>query len=609
MAFLAGVFSRPGPGRRHPRLALVLVVLAGFMAAPATGAMAPVRVGAARVTGLEWQAAPGGAMLIISVAGRPGLAVTAPAAGRLAVDLVGASPAAGLTVPVPAGEGGVRQIGIRHHPGHPGFTRVTLDLDTAVNHQVRYDRAAAAVVVDIGYQVTRVTHAGEGVDARVRVETNGPLSFRMLTLAGESRMVLDLPGATLSPGQPPGTYPAGGSPVRQLHVVELPAGVRVMADLAPGASPHVVADHHGFEVAFAPRVRAVILATSVWGTPRLLVYTSAPVTVREAVDLNPQRLVLDLAGAVLAEGVPPAVTGDGSIEAIRISRLGDEDPGVRLVADLLQYGSHTLAWNQQGTLLTVDFHPPDLRGFIVVLDAGHGGHDPGAVSIRAGIREKDMTLDLALRVGARLEEAGATVIQTRDSDVFVSNEARVLLANRAGAHVLVSIHLNAYRDSSVRGLETYRHRSNPGGTELAEHLQAAILEHTGLPDRGLRWENFVVLRDAVMPSVMVEVCYLTNPLDAALIADPAFRDWVADGIFQGLLHYFTARRLRSSGGNAGLPPGGTLGPWTPAAGSSPWPFTSNGEPSSSPWARHWSVLTGSGVSPYTGLMTTTGFPN
>lgn len=504
----------------------------------------PTPLAAARVLDLQWQVGAGQATLVINVAGRPGLAVSPREEDALIVDILGARPVPGLVAPVPSGEGGVRGVHVRHHEGAPGFTRVTLELDGPVNHRARFDPLASAVLVDIGYQITRLAHEGQGAGARVIVEANGPVGCQVLLLESEGRLVVDLPGTTLAPSQPPGSLPVVNSAVRELRVLESATGVRVAVGFE-GAPPHVLAGHRGLEISFAPRIRKVALATSVWGTPRLLVHTSAPAVIQETLELSPQMLTLEFPQAFLLDEVPTAqLTGSGMVEAVRVIGSPGGDPGVRLEVDLRLYGSHTLVWNQPGTLLMVEFHPPDLRGFIVAVDAGHGGYDPGALSRRGGIQEKDITLDLALRLGARLAEVGATVVHTRDRDVFLSNQERVALANRVGAHVLVSIHLNSYRDPSVRGLETYRARANAGGTELAEFIQAAVLEHTGLPDRGLRWEDFTVLVQAEMPAVMVEVLYLSSPTDASLAADPAFRDRVAEGMSVGLVRYFTAWRLR-----------------------------------------------------------------
>ncbi|MFH7245393.1 MAG: DUF3747 domain-containing protein [Spirulina sp.] len=172
---------------------------------------------------------------------------------------------------------------------------------------------------------------------------------------------------------------------------------------------------------------------------------------------------------------------------------------------------------------------------LVVIDPGHGGRDPGAVGI-GGLQEKQINTTVSNRVRQRLQEAGLTVLMTRDGDQWVDLDARAQFANRAGADVFVSIHANAISMSrpEVNGLETYYLAS---GERLARSIHNSVLRNTDMRDRGVRQARFYVLRHTAMPAVLVETGFVTGAEDAARFRDPTAVNQIADGIARGILDY------------------------------------------------------------------------
>lgn len=196
----------------------------------------------------------------------------------------------------------------------------------------------------------------------------------------------------------------------------------------------------------------------------------------------------------------------------------------------------------------------------VVLDPGHGGKDPGATS-RSGLREKDLVLDIALRVKAHLQAQGVRVVMTRDVDRFWTLEDRPYLAARGAGDAFVSIHLNATASRSVQGIETFvtaaenypptaeskttgrypavpNNRFNHSSTALGNQLNRSLIGITRAEDRGLKRARFAVLRETPMPAALVECGFLSNPQEAQKLATPSYREAVAKGIAQGILNYF-----------------------------------------------------------------------
>ncbi|MEB3338000.1 MAG: N-acetylmuramoyl-L-alanine amidase [Leptolyngbyaceae bacterium] len=178
--------------------------------------------------------------------------------------------------------------------------------------------------------------------------------------------------------------------------------------------------------------------------------------------------------------------------------------------------------------------------WIVVLDAGHGGRDPGAVGI-GGLQEKGIVLDITQQIAAVLQQRGVQVVLTRQDDREIDLEPRVALAERLDATVFVSIHANAISLSrpDINGLETYYYSS---GEQLARAIHNSVLRGTGVRDRGVRKARFYVLRKTSMPSVLVETGFVTGAEDAARLVNPTYRRQMAEAIAQGVLQYLQQRR-------------------------------------------------------------------
>ncbi len=214
----------------------------------------------------------------------------------------------------------------------------------------------------------------------------------------------------------------------------------------------------------------------------------------------------------------------------------------------------------------------------IVIDAGHGGHDSGTLGA-GGIQEKDVVLDVALRLGKLLHERlGAEIIYTRSDDTFIPLETRTAIANKAQADLFLSIHANSSPDESARGVETYYlnftsqsdalqvaarenavsgasihelsnlvkkitlkdkiEESREFATDVEQSLFSGLtLGNEGLKDRGVKKAPFVVLIGANMPSILAEISFVTNERDAAELRRPDYRQRVAESLFRGVAKY------------------------------------------------------------------------
>jgi len=171
---------------------------------------------------------------------------------------------------------------------------------------------------------------------------------------------------------------------------------------------------------------------------------------------------------------------------------------------------------------------------IIVIDPGHGGSDPGAVGY--GLREKDLTLDIAAKTCDALRSYVADVYMTRDTDVDMEPAQRAALANRLGAAYCLSIHINA---GGGTGFESFVH-VNAGDRSLAlgdiiHRRVSSFYNSSGFMDRGRKNANFAILRLTQMPALLLENLFVDTARDAIKLAVPAFRQQIANAIAAGLV--------------------------------------------------------------------------
>jgi N-acetylmuramoyl-L-alanine amidase len=217
----------------------------------------------------------------------------------------------------------------------------------------------------------------------------------------------------------------------------------------------------------------------------------------------------------------------------------------------------------------------------IVLDAGHGGHDPGTIG-RAGLQEKDLVLEVAQRLAPLIRsELKAEVVMTRDSDVFIPLEERTAIANSKGADLFLSIHANSSRNSRARGIETYflNFAKDPHAEEVAARenaISAATLKdlqglvkaialnskidesrdfaatvqeamvgglrshNAGALNRGVHAAPFYVLIGANMPSILAEIAFVSHPDEERLLKTQEYRARIAQSLLEGVRDYLLA---------------------------------------------------------------------
>jgi N-acetylmuramoyl-L-alanine amidase len=467
-------------------------------------------------------------------------------------------------LPTPPPRGLAQVFNLRFWSGESS-TRVVLDVEKAVHFKYDRIRDPDRLWVDLeGTRlhpnlIGRIFPVGDGLLEKIRVGQNKDSVVRVVLdfkdvkdhtifyLENPTRLVVDVRGTAAAPP----TVMAGRTPPATVATGATPEPF----DLAPSPRPAPSA---------ATRLPAHEVARM--DVPRL----PPPPVPDPVIRRSPEPF----------EG-PPARGGSpapwpSAAPSSREARGGSRaEPSAPVPPQVNRAGSYSLA-RQLG-----------LGARKIVIDAGHGGHDPGTLG-RAGLQEKDLVLDVALRLQRLVrDELGAEVVMTRATDVFVPLEERTAIANAQGADLFLSIHANSSRNPSARGVETYflsfaqdshaeavAARENAISPATLKDLQslvkaialnskidesrdfAASIQESmisslrpvapEMPDRGVRTAPFYVLIGANMPSILAEIAFVSNPQEERVLRTPDRRDLIARSLLDGVRGYLDSlNRTRS----------------------------------------------------------------
>jgi N-acetylmuramoyl-L-alanine amidase len=398
----------------------------------------------------------------------------------------------------------------------------------------------------------------------IHIEGTLPIRPNIIVLASPHRIVVDLNGARMDPKSPPKI--SGETRISQFT----PETVRVVAQLSnqPKVNFNTLRTSKNSEIKWA---NAVTTAITPLPTPTKPVtpLTLSPVRIESETPRNSvlkinysgpmptELLARRLPDGVIHVDIPNAqfevhienkpISSALIKQAVIEERFGG---GLKLRIEPVRTMGAKVSTVGSEIVITL-FIPTHSFGKIsekiLVIDAGHGGHDPGALAPvgDTSLQEKNLTLSIAQDVANILSETGATVLMTRDDDRFIALTERPAIANRNEAQFFLSIHINSNTiANSNSGTFTYYHANDPNAKLLAECIQYEIGRVSGLPDNGVRsdytvWpgKGFAVLRDSKMPAVLIEIAYINNEIDQQYLKSPEWRKKIADAIVRGVRVY------------------------------------------------------------------------
>lgn len=440
----------------------------------------------------------------------------------------------------PSGIQHPRLLKIRFNQFKRDTLRLVCDFETMSGYKIINDPANEnSLILVFNYLVSAVNFYERDGEKKVQVVTEYPAKYSVIKLDNPARAVIDFDGATLDiPGE---AEEGDGKWAKRVRMSQYNLQtVRVVVDLAdPNCIYNVVQARNNPKLVEVRALQYVKKIDWIDSTPEVgkLVLTGTgelDETIRRF--KKPDKLQIDLNFFQFAPDLKvPTLKEVSPVRGVRLIRISPTI--VRMEVDLNYFVGYETGYSEDYRQLTLTFVKSSIIGKCIVLDAGHGGVDMGATG-RQGTREKNINLDITMRLKDYLEEAGAAVVLTRNDDYFISLFERSFTANSLHADLFVSLHANSHPSKpEVRGLEVYYYQGRIEACLLAQKVEKRILECIKIPSLGVKTNDFAVIRETMMPSVLVEAGYLSNFQEENLINTEKFKDGIANGVFKGILDY------------------------------------------------------------------------
>jgi N-acetylmuramoyl-L-alanine amidase len=463
-----------------------------------------------------------------------------------------------------------------HYPHSSLSPKATAQLDHLMAQEVQVTMAAGT-----GDTVIRAVQRQVLPEVvRVTVEIDREVPFYQERLESPARLFFDLKGTRTVPALVDATLRYDSDIIRHIRLGRHPNNTtRIVLDLENVGRYSVFTLYKPYRIVIDSERAAATLTTEHHAeTPgtRPATIVAAPQLVSRRFRVKAVSHFARLARAPLAPApVAPNAATSASASAGTSAAIADKPTAPKPVAPTAPGKPLAPAANSGGSFSVA--RQLGLGISRVVIDAGHGGHDPGASAF--DITEADLVLDVALRLEKLLlEQPGMEVVLTRRSDDFLSLEERTEIANREAADLFLSIHANASANSAARGVETYflnfalnpqaeavaarenaasgKNMSSLSGIvkaitlnsklnesrDFAGSVQRALVRglrssNTSLKDLGVKQAPFMVLIGASMPSVLAEISFVTNSQEARLLKSPGYRQKIAESLLAGIVRY------------------------------------------------------------------------
>ncbi|SMP62607.1 N-acetylmuramoyl-L-alanine amidase family protein [Anoxynatronum buryatiense] len=442
----------------------------------------------------------------------------------------------------------------------PHVVRVVLDLTDPTGYHMSYDEASGEMVIRLVNYVDDVRFEQFNTKDVLVIEGSHLENYH-LQMDGSRRLEVFVKESILNPGRPIADRTIGGRVINSIRVSGVDPDdnrslsemmVRIVVDLNKQVSAEdiYVQQRNGqliIHMEGEPETGYRYEETG-WTTSRLTFFGQGRADYQVAKEVGGELIKVTMPSDNMDIPFELLDVDDVMLEFIQMTT---SDDGRNLVANIhvkpgVEVATGTLS-NVQDLILQFTNRDLKYREKLIVIDAGHGGSDPGAISPNLKLNEKDVNLEVALEARRLLEAAGFRVYMTRTSDVYVGLQDRAGVANQLGADLFISIHANAAARSDLKGVETlyYPSEENPmdfrNNKYLAEIFQDEMVRTLGAASHRINArDKLVVLRETKMPAIIIEMGFLTNPDEERLLGTNEYRRLAAQGIVNSTIRYFEA---------------------------------------------------------------------
>lgn len=438
----------------------------------------------------------------------------------------------------------------------PNITRVVITLKNQAKHSIVPTKDGTGMIVSFESNMIKgMTHEIiDGRDALV-VQGAGNAKMNIMKLKNPERLVIDLLDSTLE-GTTFVNYNYDFGFIKGVRVSQFSADnnysssdqiVRMVLDIKDGISdPNIKIDTYDDKIVIYPEKSFwENISYVVEGADRLFTINNLAET-NYSVDFDAATKKIEITipteKVELNEGL--VVIKDGLVDEIEVIK---DEIETKLFIKFRRSIDYTLLSNEIDSKISLlikrdeNITPKDR---LIIVDAGHGGKDPGATSVTKK-REKDLNLSISLKLNDKLQSLGYNTLMTRDTDEFIDLYERARIANDNYADIFVSIHGNAHNNKSIAGIQVlYCPATQSEKKEIDQHpfakvIMDELLKGTGAVDKGIiQRPGLVVLRETKMPAVLVEVGFLSNAAEEKLVFNEDYQYKIIESIIRGIEKYF-----------------------------------------------------------------------
>lgn len=417
--------------------------------------------------------------------------------------------------------------------------RVVFDLNRLIGYRIiRSVEEPGLLTLVFNSLLKEVGFISTATEPKIYIDTSHPVQYKTMVALDPHRVIVEVWDVTLDGN--PLVIPGQGSWARQVRVSQFdPQTIRVVLDVKEPRSLVVTVsrqEKNRLEIKTIQEITALSWKIDQDGG-KLFIRSSGELEEEITRLKDPNRLRITLYHAVLGEDLNPSFSKDsplqvkeeeGSMVTIEIEPSADTDYDTLFSADRHE--------------MTIRTKRSPLQNVVILLDPGHGGIDSGGIGGQ-GAREKEINLAVSLRLRRYLEEAGARVVMTRDRDFYLGLYERVALANRAAAALTLSIHSNFHPNPKVNGFEIFYHPDRKESHRLAQVVFDQVTKGTELKPLAVKAsKELVMARETQMPSVLVEMGFLSNYQEEALLRTEKFQEEMAKCLFEAIICYMQAKR-------------------------------------------------------------------
>lgn len=438
---------------------------------------------------------------------------------------------------------------------NPNVTRIAIDLDKLIDYEINYFSDGKGFEINFKNTITDLkTEQVNGKQAIV-IKGTSKTEFNTFVLENPNRVVIDLMSSSYEIDKY--EYEIDNSFIENIRVAEFDHSgyyneneqvVRVVLDIKneagiPDFTPEVIGNDLVLHLN-SKDFNSINYNTKNQEKGILSIITSGEAQYDISYDEDKNTMEIKIPKDIIDTSDGTMYIDDGLVDKITIKEDGEKKVVLVKLKRDIEY-SDAVKQDSREILITMEAKYKQFGDKLIIIDAGHGGKDPGTTGVVSKITEKELNLIVAKRLEKRLNEIGFKTLLTREDDVYIGLYERAEIANQSDGDAFLSIHFNAHYNPRTTGIETIycpAYESDVKSEDnypFVETIHSAIVDELNKTDRGIsRRPEIVVTRETKMVAALLELGFISNPEDEKQILTFDYVDKAIEGIANGLIEYF-----------------------------------------------------------------------